>query len=73
MGGRGGSEVIERFIGQLGRCLASGGKGYVVVSSLTDLRMPKGSGLDFRVVAEQAQPFERLFVVEIFKRAEERR
>lgn len=69
-GGEGGAEVLGRFMGELSRCLASGGKGYIVVSSLTDFKLPKESGLDFRVIAEQGLSFERLFVLEIFRRPE---
>jgi SAM-dependent methyltransferase len=71
MGGEGGSEVLGRFMGELSSCLASGGKGYLVVSSLTSFKLPPDSGLDFRVVAEQGLPFERLFVLEIFRRSDE--
>jgi hypothetical protein len=70
MGGKGGSEVLGRFMGELSRCLASGGKGYLVVSSLTEFKLPPDSGLDFRVLAEQGLPFERLFVLEVFRRPE---
>jgi len=69
-GGEGGSEVLDRFMGDLSRCLAEGGKGYLVVSSLTDFKLPPDSGMDFRVVAEQGLPFERLFVLEVFRRPE---
>jgi len=71
-GGKGGTEVLDRFTSDLNKCLSSGGRGYLVISSLTDFKLPKGSGLDFRVVAEQGLPYERLFVLEIFRRSDQR-
>jgi SAM-dependent methyltransferase len=73
MGGKGGAEVVDRFMGQLSPCLASGGRGYLVVSSLTDFKLPKGSGLDYRVIAEQTEPFEKLYVLEVYRRSDQAR
>jgi len=73
MGGEGGSEVVDRFMGQLGPCLASGGRGYLVVSSLTDFKLPRNSGLDYKVIAEQTEPFEKLYVLEVYRRSDQAR
>lgn len=70
-GGEDGAEVMERFVGELSGRLATGGRGYIVTSSLTNFKLPDESDLDFRVVAERSFPFERIFVLEVFKRSGE--
>jgi release factor glutamine methyltransferase len=67
-GGEQGGEVIERFMGELSEHLAKGGRGYMVVSSLTDLKLPPDNDLEYRVLTDRAFDFERIFVIEVFKR-----
>jgi len=71
-GGKHGAEVIDRFMGELPSHLAKGGKGYIVVSSLTDVKIPPESGLECRIVAERNFDFERLFILEVFRSGEKR-
>lgn len=68
-GGPDGRRVIRPFLSDVGRVLRPGGRGYLLVSSLTDpgsvAELAEGSGLATREVNTEAFPFERLIVLEI--------
>lgn len=66
-GGEDGRAVIEPFLDDVGRVLASGGRALLVVSSLTDIgavaAYADDRGLAARTVSEESFPFERLAVL----------
>ncbi len=68
-GGENGRAVVDRVLDTVGRVLAADGCLLLLVSSLTDpdavRQTAAGAGLDTAVVAEESQPFERLFVFEL--------
>lgn len=72
-GGEDGRAVVDRLLDTVGRVLAPDGRLLLLVSSLTDpdavRRTAAGAGLDTVVVAEESQPFERLFVLELTRRS----
>jgi len=68
-GGEDGRAVVDRVLDTVGRVLAPDGRLLLLVSSLTDLDAVRGAAaaadLDAAVLAEESQPFERLFVLEL--------
>jgi release factor glutamine methyltransferase len=66
-GGKGGREVIDRFLGQLGRYLSPDGLALLVHSSLNDLDKTKAvageEGFRVRVLSRERFFFETLYVV----------
>ncbi len=72
-GGGDGRAVVDRVLDTVGRVLAPDGRLLMLVSSLTDpdavRRTAAEAGLDTTVVAEESQPFERLFVLELTRRS----
>jgi release factor glutamine methyltransferase len=72
-GGEDGRAVVDRLLDTVGRVLAPDGRLLLLVSSLTDpdavRRTAAEAGLDAAVVAEESQPFERLFVLELTRRS----
>jgi release factor glutamine methyltransferase len=66
-GGRQGTEVISRFLGELAQHLAENGRGMLVVSSLNepDNLISYHPSLSFRTVREAPLFFERLYVLEV--------
>ena len=65
-GGRGGTEVISRFLGELAQHLVENGRGMLVVSSLNDPErlMMRYPDLILKTVRERSLFFERLYVLE---------
>ncbi len=65
-GGKGGTEVISRFLDELLQHLVGNGRGMLVVSSLNDPErlMMRHPDLSFRIVHERSLFFERLYVLE---------
>lgn len=68
-GGPDGRKVIRPFLSDLGRVLRPGGRGYLLVSTLTDpeavSKLAVDAGLATREIASESFPFERLVVLEI--------
>ncbi len=70
-GGKGGMEVILKFIDSLKEVMEDGGRAIVIVSSLTDERVfeeIESRGYSYEIVAVKKLFFERLYAVRIFKR-----
>lgn len=65
-GGEDGRAVIDPILDDLGRVLAPGGVAFLLLSSLTDpdavQARAEAAGLTWTVLAEEAHPFETLFV-----------
>lgn len=68
-GGEDGRRVVRPLLADVGRVLRPGGRGYLLVSTLTGVEavasLAADAGLDAREVAEESFPFERLVVLEI--------
>lgn len=68
-GGPDGRRLVRPLLADLGRVLRPAGRGYLLVSTLTDLdavaSLAADAGLDAREVADESVPFERLVVLEI--------
>lgn len=68
-GGEDGRRVIRPFLADLGRVLAPEGRGYLLVSSLTDIdavaELADDAGFRTAEIDEEPFPFERLVVLEI--------
>ncbi len=68
-GGPDGRKVIRPFLSDLGRVLRPDGRGYLLVSTLTDpdavFELATDVGLVTREIASEPFPFERLIVIEI--------
>lgn len=68
-GGEDGRRVVRPFLADVGRVLRDGGRGYLLISTLTGVEevadLAAEAGLDARRIAEEAFPFERLLVLEI--------
>lgn len=68
-GGKGGREIIDRFLGSVGGFLADGGRGVFVQSDLNGLKetkvRAKENGLVAEVVGERIFRFETLLAVEV--------
>jgi release factor glutamine methyltransferase len=68
-GGDDGRRVIRPFLSDLGRVLRPAGRGYLLVSSLTDVdavvELADGAGLCADEIAAESFPYERLIVLEI--------
>jgi release factor glutamine methyltransferase len=68
-GGPDGRRLVRPFLDDVERVLRPGGRGFLVVSSLTDIEavteLATAAGLDVRERAGESFPFERLVVLEI--------
>jgi release factor glutamine methyltransferase len=68
-GGETGREVIEPFLDDLRRALASDGDAFLLISSLTGIDAvrdyARSNGLTTMIVEERPQPYERLVVVHL--------
>lgn len=68
-GGEDGRRLVRPFLANVGRVLRPDGRGYLLVSSLTDIEavsaLAEDAGLSTREIAEESFPFERLVVLEI--------
>jgi release factor glutamine methyltransferase len=68
-GGETGRRVVRPFLEDIGRPLRSGGRLYLLVSSLTDIgavrKLADEAGLRADELADESFPFERLVVLEI--------
>ena len=66
-GGKQGTEIISRFLGELSQHLVENGRGMLVVSSLNDPEdlMTRHRELSFRIVRERPLFFESLYVLEV--------
>lgn len=68
-GGEDGRRLVRPFLADVGRVLRPDGRGYLLVSSLTDIdavsTLAAEAGLSTREIAEESFPFERLVVLEI--------
>ncbi|MFD1515575.1 HemK2/MTQ2 family protein methyltransferase [Halomarina rubra] len=68
-GGPDGRRAIDPFLDDLPRVLAPAGRGFLLVSSLTDVEAVSeraaANGLATRELAEESFPFERLVVLEL--------
>lgn len=68
-GGEDGRRLVRPFLSDLGRVLRGGGRGYLLVSSLTDIEavgeLAADAGLRTAETAGESFPFERLVVLEI--------
>lgn len=68
-GGESGREVIERFLDEVGRVLASGGVVYLLVSTLTDVdevvEYAAGRGFSAVALRDESFPFETLTVLKL--------
>lgn len=68
-GGPEGRRLIEPFLQDLDRVLAPGGRGFLLVSTLTDLEaveaIADAKGLKTEAIEEAAYPFETLVVLEL--------
>jgi release factor glutamine methyltransferase len=66
-GGKQGTEIINRFLGELPQHLVENGRGMLVVSSLNDPEdlMTRHRELTFKIVRERPLFFETLYVLEI--------
>lgn len=68
-GGEDGRRLIRPFLADVGRVLRSGGRCYLLVSTLTDIgavtELAADAGLSVREIADESFPFERLVVLEI--------
>jgi release factor glutamine methyltransferase len=65
-GGKGGTEVISRFLSELAQHLVENGRGALVISSLNDPErlMMRHPDLSFKILRERSLFFERLCVLE---------
>ncbi|MBU7004074.1 MAG: methyltransferase [Theionarchaea archaeon] len=70
-GGKGGRELIDRFIGGLGQRLSEDGRALLVHSSLNDLDLTRSiagkQGFDLEVINTRPFFFEKLYVVELVR------
>jgi release factor glutamine methyltransferase len=64
-GGRGGSEVSVRFLGDLRRILAPGGRAYLLLSQVNEVAKQATEPFEVRVVSSQRLFFEELEVLEL--------
>jgi release factor glutamine methyltransferase len=68
-GGPDGRRAVDPFLDDLPRVLAADGRGFLLVSSLTDVdavaRRATANGLATRELADESFPFERLVVLEL--------
>jgi release factor glutamine methyltransferase len=66
-GGKSGTEVVSRFLGELTQHLVENGRGIIIVSSLNDPEnlMASHPSLSFRTMREAPLFFERLYVLEV--------
>lgn len=68
-GGPDGRRLVTPFLAALDRVLAPEGRGYLLVSSLTDRdaveAIAADNGLEANAIAEESYPFETLFVLEL--------
>jgi release factor glutamine methyltransferase len=68
-GGPDGRRLVRPFLEDLGRVLRPDGRGYLLISSLTDIEavseLATEAGLTARERADESFPFERLVVLEI--------
>ncbi|MGM0606020.1 MAG: HemK2/MTQ2 family protein methyltransferase [Halobacteriota archaeon] len=68
-GGPDGRRLVVPFLEGLGRVLAPGGVGYLLISSLTGYdaveSIANANGLALRTIREESYPFETLFVLEL--------
>jgi release factor glutamine methyltransferase len=68
-GGESGRAVVEPFLDDLRRVLASGGEAFLLISSLTGIDAvrdeARANGLTTMIVAEEAHPNERLVVLHL--------
>ena len=68
-GGEDGRRVIRPFLADLGRVLREGGRGFMLISSLTDIdavrSLAERAGLAVEELADESFPYERLIVCEI--------
>ncbi|QCC47166.1 HemK2/MTQ2 family protein methyltransferase [Halobellus limi] len=73
-GGQSGRELIDPFLGTVGRVLAPGGVALLLVSSLTGydavLDRVRECGFEHEVVVEESYPFETLSVLALTREAE---
>jgi release factor glutamine methyltransferase len=65
-GGKGGTEVISRFLSELAQHLVENGRGILVISSLNDPErlMMRHPDLSFKILRERSLFFERLYALE---------
>jgi len=65
-GGKGGTEVISRFLSELAQHLVENGRGILVISSLNDPErlMIRHHDLSFKTLRERSLFFERLYVLQ---------
>lgn len=68
-GGEDGRRVIRPFLADLGRILRSDGRGFMLISSLTNVNavsaLAEDAGLDLAEILDESFPYERLIVCEI--------
>jgi release factor glutamine methyltransferase len=68
-GGEDGRAVVDPFLAGVGRVLATGGRAYLLISTLTGpdtvRETARAAGLGSGVVASESHPFERLLVFEL--------
>ncbi len=68
-GGKGGREIIDRFLDSVGSFLVGGGKGVFIQSDLNGLQetreMAEGNGMVAEVIGERVFRFETLLAVEV--------
>lgn len=65
-GGKGGTEVISRFLSELAQHLVENGRGILLISSLNDpeRQMMRHPDLSFKTLRERSLFFERLYILE---------
>lgn len=68
-GGDDGREVIEEFLGDVGRVLRPDGAAFLLISSVTGLDevrdAARDAGFESAIIAEESHSFEKLFVLEL--------